>query len=53
MSNSRFVYLKKNLFIPLFAYLLDKKVEITQIAFIDSISIDICHNKRIKRKMIN
>ncbi|MBS4164357.1 hypothetical protein PRO82_001682 [Candidatus Protochlamydia amoebophila] len=25
MSTSRFVYLKKNLFIPLFAYLLDKK----------------------------
>ncbi|WP_275935651.1 transposase, partial [Candidatus Protochlamydia sp. W-9] len=49
ISYSRFVYLKKNLFIPLFAYLLDKRGEITGIAFIDSTSIDVCHNKRIKR----
>ncbi|KIC70681.1 hypothetical protein DB44_GO00010, partial [Candidatus Protochlamydia amoebophila] len=52
MGTSRFVYLKKNLFIPLFAYLLDKRGEITGIAFIDSTSIDVCHNKRIKRKKI-
>ncbi|KIC71536.1 hypothetical protein DB44_DJ00310 [Candidatus Protochlamydia amoebophila] len=33
MSYSRFVYLKKNLFILLFAYLLGKRGEITGIAF--------------------
>ncbi|WP_143298893.1 transposase, partial [Candidatus Protochlamydia sp. W-9] len=41
-----------NLFIPLFAYLLDKRGEITGIAFIDSTSIDVCHNKRIKRNKV-
>ncbi|WP_143298971.1 transposase, partial [Candidatus Protochlamydia sp. W-9] len=40
------------LFIPLFAYLLDKRGEITGIAFIDSTSIDVCHNKRIKRNKV-
>ncbi|CAF24047.1 IS982-like element ISPasp2 family transposase [Candidatus Protochlamydia amoebophila] len=52
ISYSRFVYLKKNLFVPLFAYLLDKRGEITGIAFIDSTSIDVCHNKRIKRNKV-
>ncbi|MBS4163549.1 hypothetical protein PRO82_000852 [Candidatus Protochlamydia amoebophila] len=35
MSTSHFVYLKKNLFVFLFAYLLDKRGEIRYIAFID------------------
>ena len=52
ISYSRFVYLMKNLFIPLFAYLLQRRGEITGIAFIDSTSIDICHNKRIKRNKV-
>jgi IS5 family transposase len=52
ISYSRFVYLKKNLFIPLFAYLLRRRGEITGIAFVDSTSIDVCHNKRIKRNRV-
>lgn len=52
ISYSRFVYLKKNLFIPLFAYLLQRRGEITGIAFIDSTSIDVCHNKRIQRNKV-
>ncbi|KIC71916.1 hypothetical protein DB44_CW00890 [Candidatus Protochlamydia amoebophila] len=48
MGTSRFVYLKKNLFGPVFTYLLKKREEITRIAFIDFPSIDVCHNKRIK-----
>jgi hypothetical protein len=42
----------KNLFVPLFAYLLQRRGEITGIAFIDSTSIDVCHNKRIKRNKV-
>jgi hypothetical protein len=42
----------KNLFIPLFAYLLQRRGEVTGIAFIDSTSIDVCHNKRIKRNKV-
>lgn len=52
ISYSRFVYLMKNLFIPLFAYLMRNRGEITGIAFIDSTSIDVCHNKRIARNKI-
>lgn len=52
ISYSRFVYLMKNLFVPLFAYLLQRRGEITGIAFIDSTSIDVCHNKRIKRNKV-
>ncbi|MDP3682986.1 MAG: IS982 family transposase [Ignavibacteria bacterium] len=52
ISYSHFVYLMKNLFIPLFAYLLQRRGEITGIAFIDSTSIDVCHNKRIQRNKV-
>lgn len=52
LSYSRFVHLKKNLFIPLFAYLQYMKGVITGIAFVDSTSIRICHNKRIPRNKI-
>lgn len=43
---------KKNLFIPLCAYFLSKKGGITGIVFVDSTSIDVCHNKRIKRNRV-
>jgi hypothetical protein len=49
ISYSRFVYLMKNLFIPLFAYLLQRRGAITGIAFIDSTSLEVCHPKRIQR----
>ena len=52
ISYCRFVYLMKNLFIPLFAYLVQRRGEITGISFIDSTSIDVCHNKRIKRNKV-
>jgi len=52
ISYSHFVHLMKDLFIPLFAYLVEKKGGITGIAFIDSTSIDVCHNKRIKRNKV-
>jgi hypothetical protein len=52
ISYSRFVYLMKNLFVPLFAFLLHNKGEITGIAFIDSTKIQVCHNKRIPRNKV-
>lgn len=52
ISYSRFVYLMKNLFVPLFAYLLQQAGTITGIAFIDSTSIAVCHNKRIQRNKV-
>lgn len=52
ISYSRFVYLMDNIFVPLFAYLLYLRGEITGIAFIDSTSIKVCHNKRICRNKV-
>jgi len=52
ISYSRFVYLMKNLFVPLFAFLLYNRGAITGIAFVDSTKIQICHNKRIQRNKI-
>lgn len=52
ISYSRFVYLMKNLFIPLFAYLLQRRGAITGIAFIDSTSLEVCHPKRIQRNKV-
>jgi hypothetical protein len=52
ISYNRFVYLNKNIFIPLFAYLLHCKGTVTGIAFIDSTSIKVCHNKRISRNRV-
>lgn len=52
ISYSRFVYIMKRLFVPLFAYLLHHKGAITGIAFIDSTSIAVCHNKRIQRNQV-
>jgi IS5 family transposase len=52
ISYSRFVYLTKTLCIPLFAYLLHRKGSLTGIAFVDSTSIAVCHNKRITRNRV-
>lgn len=52
ISYSRFVHLTKNLFVPLFAYLLYRKGAVTGIAFIDSTSIAVCRNKRITRNRV-
>lgn len=52
ISYSRFVYLMKNIFVPLFAYLLHIQGAVTGIAFIDSTSIAVCHNKRIQRNRV-
>ena len=42
----------KNVFIPLFAYLLHRAGKMTGIAFIDATSIAVCHNKRIRRNRV-
>lgn len=52
ISYSRFVFLKKNLFVPLFAFLMSSRGELTGISFIDSTSIKVCHNKRIRRNKV-
>jgi hypothetical protein len=52
ISYSRFVNLMKGIFIPLFVYLFHRKGEVTGIAFIDSTSIAVCHNKRIGRNRV-
>ena len=52
ISYPRFVNLMKKLFVPLFAYLLNSKCEITGISFLDSTSIKVCHNKRISRNKV-
>lgn len=52
ISYSRFVYLMKSIFVPLFAYLLHIRGTVTGIAFIDSTSIRVCHNKRITRNKV-
>jgi len=49
ISYSRFVYLMKNLFIPLLAYLHCKKGKVSGISFVDSTPIIVCHKKRISR----
>jgi len=52
ISYSHFVHLMKDLFIPLFAYLLSRKGSVTGISFVDATSIKVCHNKRIKRNKV-
>ena len=48
----RFVQTMKILFVPLFAYLLHLNGKVSGIAFIDSTSISVCHNKRIRRNKV-
>lgn len=52
ISYCRFVHRMKDLFIPLFAYLLHNRGLITGIAFIDSTKIQVCHSKRMKRNKV-
>jgi len=52
LSYSRFVNLKKGLFIPLFGYLLHNRGEVTGISFVDSTKLQVCHNKRIPRNKV-
>lgn len=52
ISYCRFVHVMKGLFVPLFACLLYHAGAITGIAFIDSTSIAVCHNKRISRNKV-
>lgn len=52
ISYSRFVYLMKQLFIPLFGFLLYYKGQLTGISFVDSTKLQVCHNKRILRNKV-
>jgi len=52
ISYCRFVHIMKGLFVPLFAYLLYHRGVVSGIAFIDSTSIAVCHNKRIQRNKV-
>jgi hypothetical protein len=52
ISYDRFVHTKKGLFIPLFAFLLHCRGEVTGIAFVDSTSLTVFHNKRIQRNKV-
>lgn len=52
ISYSRFVYLMKGLFVPMFCYLISLRGTITGISFIDSTKIQVCHNKRISRNKV-
>lgn len=52
ISYNRFVHIKKQLFVPLFMYLLHKRGAVTGISFVDATSIRVCHNKRIRRNRV-
>jgi hypothetical protein len=52
ISYSRFVYLIKDLFIPMFAFLLHSRGKLTGISFVDSTKLQVCHNKRIPRNKV-
>ena len=52
ISYSRFVTLMKNLFVPLFAYLLSRTGTVTGISFVDATSIQVCKGKRVKRNKV-
>lgn len=52
ISYNRFVYLMRNIFVPLFGFLLHMTGAVTGIAFIDATSIAVCHNKRIRRNKV-
>ena len=42
----------KQLFIPLFGYLLHHQGKLTGISFVDSTKLQVCHNKRIPRNKV-
>jgi hypothetical protein len=52
VSYSRFVFLMKGLFVPLFAFLHHHKGAVTGISYIDSTKIQVFHNKRISRNKV-
>lgn len=52
VSYNRFVELITHTLIPIIAYLNSRKGEVTEISFIDSTSIPICHPKRAKRNKV-
>lgn len=52
LSYSRFVFLMKSLFFPLFAFLYHHRGAVTGISFVDSTKIQVCHNKRIFRNKV-
>jgi len=52
VSYSRFVFLMKGLFVPLFAFLHHHRGAVTGISYIDSTKIQVCHNKRISRNKV-
>lgn len=49
VSYNRFVELEQSVFIPLCAYLHTRRVPSKGIAFVDSLSLRVCHNRRISR----
>lgn len=52
ISYTRFVAIKKSIFVPLFAYALRLQRVMTGISFVDATSIKVCSNKRIKRNRV-
>lgn len=52
ISYSRFISLMKDLFIPLFAYLLTRTGSVTGISFVDATSIQVCKSKRITKNKV-
>ena len=52
VSYSRFVHRMQCLIVPLFGYLLQRRGNLTGIAFVDSTSISVCHNKKISRNRV-
>lgn len=52
ISYTRFVAIKKTIFVPLFAYALHLQGVVTGISFVDATSIKVCSNKRIKRNKV-
>ncbi len=52
LSYTRFISIKKRAFVPLFAYLLNRRGNLTGISFVDATSIAVCKNKRIYRNKV-
>ena len=52
VSYTRFVAIKKTIFVPLFSYAWHLQGLATGVNFVDSTSIKVCSNKRIKRNNV-